>query len=97
MTTIVFAFGQADVVEVGLPVEVRRLGLKLGDGHRVVARRGIAQGDAVERALGERGLDGHDVGGFFGGLLGRVAEELEGLHHVVDVTVTKLLEALAMD
>src|SRR6185437_1731647 len=44
-------------------------------------------------ALGERGLDGHDVLRFFGSLLGRVAEELEGLDHVVDVPFAEPGEA----
>src|SRR6185437_16550854 len=42
---------------------------------------------------GERGLDLHDAIGFLFGLVGRVAEELEGLDHVVDVALAKLLEA----
>jgi hypothetical protein len=75
---------QAEPREVVRPREVGRELGQVGRAHDVVLRREVAQLDGAARGAGEPGLDGHHGLRVLRGLLGRVAEELEHVRHVLD-------------
>ena len=87
----------ADGAEIRAPVECGAELLEIDESIDVVTVRGRAQVGAAGGGLGQRGLNLHDRGGFFGGLLGRIAGQGEHLLQMLDVLGADGDETLGID
>ena len=85
--------GNLLVLEIGGPVEVRSHRLQLRERGVVIGRRGIAQGDVVERSFGKFGFHRHD--GLRRGCRGFLvpSRELEHRGDMLDIFFARFLEA----
>ena len=83
--------GSTSILEIGVPVQVRRGFLQLGKGSHVVGLVGVAAFHAAHRVFGQFGLKGEDALGLVGSGFRLSAGELKHLGDVLDILVAHFL------